>query len=358
MFKNKLIILSIITVCAIIAATILVNLNAPQTEKTKPHFFPALSNHIESVSHISIKGYTDSVNLSRINNEWVIDEFDGYPALPDKVKSAVLGAVDLKINAEKTALPRLYHRLGVEGPEVEDSTSLLLTLEDDNKNKLVNVIVGNPRRSSASQSTPGLYVRKPDDALSYLVDGVIDISAVKTDWIERTLFDIPAEAIKSVRIDHPDGDTFTLYKKEKGQEQFELQSLPYGKKLASDIIIKRFGTVLQDMQIYGARSQDKLEAPADKIEAQIVTFEGIIANITTFLLDDVPYASFEFRYDDSLIEEDKSKIDDVKAFIGNLNARTLNWWFQIPQFKYDVLKKRSDIVIRDSNESFFNEENN
>jgi uncharacterized protein DUF4340 len=355
MFKNKLIVLSLITVCVIIAATTFVKLRAPQSEKEKPPFFPELSDQIESVSHISIKGYAQSINLSRVNDVWVIDEFDGYPALPDKVKSAVLGAVDLKINAPKTALPRLYHRLGVEGPEVEDTTSLLFTLEDAEKNKLVNVIVGKPRRSSASQSTPGLYVRKPNEELSYLVDGVIDISAIKTDWIERTLFDIPAEAIRSVRIDHPDGDTFTLYKKEQGQEQFELLNLPYGKKLASGLIIKRFGSILQDMQIGGARSQEKLEAPTNTIQAQLVTFEGVIANITTFLVDDVPYASFEFRYDDTQLEEDKSKVEDVKAFIGNLNARTLNWWFEIPDFKYDVLKKRSKIVMRDD-QSFLEEE--
>jgi len=358
MFKNKLFVLSLITVCAIIAASVFVKLRAPQSEKDKPPFFPELSEQIETISHISIKGYGESINLSRIDNVWGVDEFDAYPALPDKVKSTVLGVVDLKINAEKTALPRLYHRLGVEGPEVEDTTSLLLKLSDTKKDTLVDVIVGKPRRSSASQSTPGLYVRRPNEELSYLVNGVLDISAIKTDWIERTLFDIPAEAIKSVRIDHPDGDTFTLFKNEKGQEQFELQNLPYGKKIASELIIKRFGSILQDMQINGARSQESLEKQGDIIQSQIITFEGIIANVTSFLVDDVPYASFEFRYDDSLLveEEDKDKIADVKAFIGNLNARTIGWWFEIPEFKYDVLKKRSNVVMRDNTPSFLDEE--
>ena len=267
-------------------------------------------------------------------------------------------AADLKINSAKTTLARLYHRLGVEGPEVEDTTSLLLTLEDVEKNKLIDVIIGKPRRSSASQSSPGLYVRNKNDEQSYLADGVMDISAVKTDWIERTLFDIPAEAIKSVRIDHADGDTYTLFKSENGQEHFELQNLPLGKKLASELIINRFGSILQDMQISGARSQEKLEQQGNIINAQIVTFEGIIANITAFEIDDIPYASFEFRYDDSLLlqDEDKSKTEDVKAFIANLNARTLNWWFEIPGFKYDILKKRSNIVIRDSSSNFSKED--
>jgi hypothetical protein len=153
MFKNKLIVLSLVTVCVIITASVFVKLRAPQLEKDKPNFFPELSKKIESVNHISIEGFAESINLSRINDTWVIDEFDAYPALPEKVKNAVLGAADLKINSEKTSLPRLYHRLGVEGPEVEDTTSLLLSLEVGEKNKLVNVIIGKPRRSSASQSS-------------------------------------------------------------------------------------------------------------------------------------------------------------------------------------------------------------
>jgi len=357
MFKNRLLLLSLVTLIVIVAATTFAKLRAPQSDKNKVSFFRDLGEQIESVNHISIRGYADEINLTRKNDHWGIDEFDGYSALPDKVKSTVLGAADLKINTPKTSLPRLYHRLGVEGPDVEDTTSLLLTLEGLDKGNIIEVIVGKPRRSSASQSSPGLYIRTPDDAQSYLVDGVMDITAVKTDWIERSLFDIPAEAIKSIRIDHPDGDTYTLYKNEIGQDQFKLENLPFGKKLASGLIINRFGSILQDMQISSARSKEKLQKQENIIRARITTFEGIITNIIAFENDDTPYASFEFSYDESLIlkDEEKNKIEDVKIFVANLNARTLNWWFEIPGFKYDIIKNRSNIIMRDDNPSFIEE---
>jgi len=84
MFKNKLIVLTLITVIVIIAASVFVKLRAPQSAKDKAAFFPGLATEIEAINHISIKGYAGEVNLSRINDNWVIDEFDGYPALPDK----------------------------------------------------------------------------------------------------------------------------------------------------------------------------------------------------------------------------------------------------------------------------------
>ncbi|MAS82132.1 MAG: hypothetical protein CMF45_05535 [Legionellales bacterium] len=353
MFKNKLIILTLITIAVIIAASVFVKLRAPQSEKEKAAFFPGLSSEIEAINHITIKGYAGVVNLSRVNDSWVIDEFDGYPALPDKVKSTVLGAADLKINAPKTKLPRLYNRLGVEGPEVEDSTSLLLLFKDADKNSIVEMIVGKLRLSSASQSTPGLYIRKPNDQQSYLVDGVVDITSSKTDWIERSLFDIPTEAIRAVRVEHADGDTYTLFKNEKGQERFSLENLPSNKKLASELIISRYASILQDIQINGARSKETLEKHDDSINVLIHTFEGMVIELVAFEHDDTPYGSFEFRFDESLLmnNEDQEKIDGIKAFVSNMNAQTMNWWYEIPPFKYDVIKKRSDSIMRNDKTS-------
>lgn len=353
MFKNKLIVLTLITVVVIIAASVFVKLRAPQSGKERAAFFPGLSSEIEAINHISIKGYAGAINLSRINDSWVVDEFDGYPALPDKVKSTVLGAADLKINAPKTTLPRLYSRLGVEGPEVEDSTSLLLSFKDAERNSIVEMIVGKLRLSSASQSTPGLYIRKPNDEQSYLVDGVVDITASKTDWIERSIFDIPAEAIRAVRVEHADGDTYTLFKNEKGQEQFSLENLPAGKKLASDLIINRYGSILEDIQINGARSKEKLQKQENSINVLIHTFEGTVVELVAFEHDDIPYGSFEFRFDESLLtgDEDQEKIDGVKAYVSNMNAQTLNWWYEIPPFKYDVIKKRSASIMRNDKSS-------
>ena len=355
---NKLTILTLITAVVIIAATVFVNLRAPQSEIEKLPFFPELTKQIENVNHISIKGYGESINLSLKNNVWGVDEFDGYPALPDKVKSTVLGAAELKVNAPKTAMPRLYHRLGVEGPEVEDTTSLLLTLKDNNNEKIVEVIVGKPRRSSAAQNSPGLYVREPEDPQSYLVDGLLDITAVKTDWIERSLFDIPAESTQSVRITHTDGDTYRLFKSEKGQEQFEFENMPAGKKIGPEVLINRFGTILQDMQISAAHSINKFEIPAETTKVEIRTFDGILVNMTAFQVDDIPYATFNFRYDDSQIIDDKEKdkADDIKKYIDHTQQKLAGWVFEIPGFKYDIVKKRSDRVIRDDNSSLVNEQ--
>ena len=34
-------------------------------------------------------------------------------------------------------------------------------------------------------------------------------------------------------------------------------------------------------------------------------------------------------------------------FITNLNSDTENWWFEIPEFKYDIIKRHLDTITRD-----------
>ncbi|MEM7027491.1 MAG: DUF4340 domain-containing protein [Pseudomonadota bacterium] len=346
---NKLSIFSLVTLVVIIAAVVFVNLRAPQSDKIKPLFFPTLTNKIETVSKISIKSFDNSINLTRVNDVWTIDEFDGYPALPDKVKSTVLGVADLKLNAPKTALERLYPRLGVEGPVADESTSTLLTLADGQGDIIVDVIVGKPRRSSTAQSTPGLYIRESDQEQSFLVDGLLDISAKNTDWLNRSLLDIPDEVIKRVSINHDDGDTFTLFKTQQGQESFRLENMPADKKLAPDIIINRFAAILADVQITSVKKAASIQTPEQVVQASIETFDGLLVKLKAFEFEGRPFVSFQLEaLNVENKGEDEIKDEDMNSFVAGMNQKLNTWAFEIQGFKFDILKNRFKDIVRDN----------
>ncbi len=347
--NKKLTVFSLVTLVVIITAAIFASLRAPRPEIEKPLFFPELKQNIGDVRQIQIQSFDDSISLTLRNNVWGIDEFDGYPALPDKVKSTVLGAADLKLNAPKTALERLYPRLGVEGPIADESTSKLLTLKDGKQKEIVTVIVGKPRRSSAAQGASGLYVRKPDDAQSYLVDGVLEISAKKTDWLERSLLDIPAEAIQSVSVAHPDGDSYTLFKTEKGQDSFLVQNLPEGKKAAPEIILNRFGALLADVQISSARGRKVLDDIQDRIIATVKTFDGLEIMLQAFSLNGRPYTTFDITRIDTSNESEEIDVADLQQYVNRMNEKLADWVFEIQGFKFDIINNKSDKLYRDAN---------
>jgi len=351
--KNyKLILLTALTIVVMIVAGIFVNSRAPQATKEKNLLFPGLSSQLDDVAHIQIQGYDESISLSRQGNIWVIDDFDGYPALLDKVKSTVIGVSELRIVAPKTASARLYHRLGVEGPDIEDSPSLRLILKDNSDKILADLIVGSQRKSRAAENKPGLYIRLTGSKQSYLVEGLLDITSRKTDWFERTLFDIPSANISKIEITHSDGDTYTVFKTDKGQDDFELKPIPAGKKQTSVIILNKFGSLLQDFHSSGVRSATSISEPNENIDAVVTTFEGLIARIHAFELDDIAYARFRFEFDENLMAktEDDKQIDsqNFKQLADNLNQKLEGWIFEIPEFKYDVIKKKSVRLLIDA----------
>jgi hypothetical protein len=140
--------------------------------------------------------------------------------------------------------------------------------------------------------------------------------------------------------------------------------MPNNQELASELIINRSGTILQDLQISGARLLDDEpgrkgnEANVFAINSltrldstiKVMTFEGIVVRITSFKHDGIAYASFKFSYDEEIGKnnnEEEVKNEDVKTYIANLNLDTKNWWFEIPEFKYDIIKTRSNKITRD-----------
>ena len=355
MKKSRLVILSIITLCVIIAAGNFVKSRAPQSQKEKELFFPGLSEKLDEVAAIEVNGYQGSVSLSRQGNDWVIDDFDGYPALPEKVKSAVIGVSELRIVAPKTADSQLYPRLGVEDPSIENSTSLLVTLEDSDDNVLASLIAGSARRSLAAEDKPGLYIRKPDSKQSYLVEGRLDVSAFKTDWFERTLFDIQSAKVSRVEIRHSDGDVYSVYKSDKGQDDFELEPVPEGKQAGSAVLLNKFGSLLQGFQANGAHGRENVDEPDESVDAAVSTFEGLTAGIHAFQKDGIAHATFTFAFDQPESEDEGTEdegaedegAEDFAALVAELNQRLSGWVFEIPAFKYDVLKERSASLLAD-----------
>jgi hypothetical protein len=221
----------------------------------------------------------------------VIEEFEDYPALFDKIKQTIIGISELKVIATKTSRPNLYSRLGVEGVDAENSTSTLITLDNNKGEEAAALIVGKPRRSKSAINNPGLYVRKPQEIHSLLVEGSLDISSRITSWFERTIFDIPSRAIKEIVNQHADGDMVRISRTDIAQDDFQLQDIPEGKKVAIKIILNRMGTLLETFHVSRAKAASNFTFPEDAHVTTVRMFGGMVATIKSTLIDDVAYAA-------------------------------------------------------------------
>lgn len=345
MKNNKLIALVCITVVAVLVSYAAISSRKPETQ-TKSLFFPELQEQLGNIAKIEIQDNQNSLSFSREENDWTVDNLDNYPALPQKIKSTVIGVSELRIVSPKTTDPQFYGQLGVEDPSAEGAQSLLLKLYGENDQMVADLIVGLPRKSKAAAYNPGLYVRRPNEAQSYLVEGLLQINTTITDWYETALFDITYVKISEVEVTHPDGDSYSVVKTDQDQSKFQLLPLPKEEKAVSEVILNRFGSLLNDFQSLSVQKQmDTSQEPSIKIN--IASFEGLNATIHAFQKDDLPYATFQFEFKKPEQDaDDNTNSIDLQDNVDKLNAKLSGWLFQIPDFKYDVFKNKSADLLQ------------
>lgn len=353
MKNRKLFILSAITIVVIIAASITATLQAPQVKRNKNILLPELASRINDVTVISIKGNQHVLNLRKQNDIWVIENADNYPAIFEKVKDTVISLSTLMILAEKTDNPEFYSRLGVEDPGTNQSRSLLVTLKDNSESEISAIIIGAQRHSKSASSSPGLYVRRPNEAKALLVEGNLRITDNITDWFNRDILDIPSSMIREVSIQHTDGDLLRMMKKNREAPEFELQNYTEQKKSVFKIILNRISKALEELRANGVKSINQFKFPEDAVITQFNTFNGMIINVKSAKVDNKSYAHFSFDIDNSIIQDADDNVEEtqttdrktsVEAEVRIYNSVLSEWVFEIPDFKYQDLTKRLDSI--------------
>ena len=364
MKNRKLFILSAITIAVIITASITATLQAPQVKRSKNILLPELASRINDVTVISIKGNQHVLNLRKQNDTWVIEDADNYPAIFEKVKDTVIGLSTLMILAEKTDNPEFYSRLGVEDPGTDQSRSLLVTLKDNSESEISAIIIGAQRHSKSASSSPGLYVRRPNEAKALLVEGNLKITDIITEWFNRDILDIPASTIREVSIQHTDGDVLKMIKKNREAPEFELQDYTEQKKSVFKIILNRISKALEELRADGVKSINQFKFPEDAVITQFNTFDGMIINVKSAKINNKSYAHFSFDIDNSMIQDTDDNIEDIQTTdqktsieseVRIFNSVLSEWVFEIPDFKYQDLTQRLDSITNmNSSESLNN----
>ena len=356
MKQRTLLLLVIITVIVTAAAVISSRSRAPQSNIEMTRLFPELAGHINDVREIVITGKGKTLNLVKRDEDWTIKQTGGYPALFTKIKPVIIGISELKVIDAKTSNPELYSRLGVEDPSGNRATSHLVTLKSDTGD-LASLIIGHRQKSSAP-GNEGLYVRLPDQSRSLLVEGRVEVSSNVTDWIDRNLFNIGPERIKSIRVNHPGDGEFVL-SRENDIDKLAMADVPADKEPQSEVILSRMQTLLQDFFANNIKSKDSVQFPADSVITTVRTFDGLVATITSARINNENLSHLAFEFDqtaavayaadnaDNHDGKDAAAGPDVKTEAADLDRKYSPWVFVVPDFKFELLTRGKDKLVKD-----------
>lgn len=363
MKTNKLILLFVITVIVVGIAVVTTHRQTPTTAKQKTALFPDFKTVINNVNNIVIKQGKDTLTVVNEGGKWKIREADGYPALFSKVKQTALAVSGMEVISQKTSNPDLYPKLGVEDPASADAKSSLLTMSDASGKALVTLIVGKNRLSPAASGSHGLYVRLPGKKPALLVESDLKASVKVADWIDRNLMDISPDHISGIHIAHG-GDQDVVYRLDKDKKDLVLQNIPNGKQARSDYIKNRMKGILEDVRIDGVAADTKIKFPDSAVTATVHTTGGMTVDISSATVDDKHYAKFAFHYtapakpeqqaagkktdhDKDKAKKNSSKVVDVAKQVAELSAKTADWVYQIPAYKFDTFTRKLDDLVED-----------
>jgi hypothetical protein len=136
------------------------------------------------------------------------------------------------------------------------------------------------------------------------------------------------------------------------------------------------GTVLETFSMEGARAAANVTLPSDAATITVRTFDGVVATLISGRVDDKPMTRISFTYEaPANTEAEKPKAaeapadkpatetpasdpiaavsdsaeipPDIQGEVEKYNAIVKDWVFQIPQFRFELLTRRTADMVRD-----------
>ncbi len=293
---SKLLRLAVVAVVALVIAIWVGNSRAPKNEvAVASEAVPGLSAGINDVEQLRIVGAGDKVvaTLSKGEGGWTVVE-KTYPADVSKVRELLLKLSGAKLIEPKTSVPASYAKLGVEDVAAADAKGV--RLEIDGLAKPVKLIVGNYN----GRAGDGTFVRRADEAQSWLAKGNLTIDKEAANWLQRELADVSSTRVQKVAIAHG-GKTVRAFKTDSAAPNYQVADVPKGRELSSEFVANGLASVLSGLRFDDVVKAGSVEpGDAKTYDVRYETFEGVLVDAKAFERDGKAYATFDASLDEAL----------------------------------------------------------
>jgi hypothetical protein len=227
--------------------------------------FGDLTTALGEVTEIRLsKGDGSRATLRKAADGWMVVERE-YPADAARVRELALGLAGMKFVERKTSDPDSYAKLGVEAPDKPTATSTLVEVVAGNRNWAL--IVGKNAEGRA------MYVRKPQEAASALVEPSVSVEPDPKRWIDRKLVDVPGASVFDISVKPAGGPAYLLARVKRGDADLALSPVPRGRQAASSMSLNGQADALTGFNFDDMRAVPD-PAPAATDHATIRTFDG------------------------------------------------------------------------------------
>ena len=186
---------------AIAAVTIAIEMRGLSPTSSAGPVLPGIEETIGDAQRITITSADATYRIERTQQGWAMRDRDDYPVLSTRLAQLTEGLETLRYVRRMTSDASKHERLGVTDPR-EDGRGILVQVEDGRGALLVNLIVG--------VETSGTYVRRPDDAQTWSVQGDLPPLRDVASWMDMRPMNLTPDRLARVEIMPAEGRAYIL----------------------------------------------------------------------------------------------------------------------------------------------------
>jgi len=338
----------------------------PTTEIAQTLLFPAFLDEVNATETLRVEAPAGVINISRAGEQWVVQEFGGYPARPELVRQTLLQLGNLRVLEAKTGKAENYPALEVEDRSAPNAKSRAVRALDKDGKPLLDLLVGKARPARA-MNPPGHFVRRAGEANAYLVEGELTLGASAQDWIETQVVDLPVDRVRQVTISPKDGTPIVVNKANPEVQLYTLAEVPKGMEVKARATVSSMGGLLLDARLEKVRAATELEGQVPSATAEVETFDGLAAKLARYDFDGGVWVTLEFAHTpdrvvapapapapEKPVQEMNAgpapaglrKPEEVAEEVRALNARVKGWAYALPSYKTRLLEKTLDELLK------------
>ena len=372
--------LAVIAAVLIIVAVFLAQQQEPGSPPTNQPVFPELKGTINDVTELSVTTQSGTITVHRDEDTWRVKEKHDYPADHGTVRETLIGLAGLNTLEPKTRKPDLYEKLGLRDVDAEGSLSTAVTLKDATGHTLAGVVIGNDRPSKGKSGYKEMFIRKPGDPQTWLVEGLLTVEKNPTAWLDKEFVQIETKRVRRLIVTHPDKTRLVVEKARPTDLNYQVADLPEGLEIESQFTVNNLVSTVTSLSLEDV--QPVSEIPFDDqpvVTAVFETFDGLEGTVQLLRKDDKDYVRVSAAFNAGLIrkpapekesapkageqteqkardEEQAAKPEqpeikpeaEVKAEIKALNKHVADWVYVIPKFRADAILKQPQDLIKTS----------
>ncbi len=372
MIKMKtLVLLALITIAVIIGVIVQneeVRTGGTGSDVVGQPLFPALAEKLNDIDSVTITSTNEIFTLTRGDQGWTIAEKADFPVDTAKLRQLLVGVAELKILEPKTSNPQLYKKLGLQDPTEQDAESTLVKLNAGDTNTIASIVLGKQRPSKANPGITEFYVRKPETAETWLVEGRLQLHKTARSVLDQQLLNLESNRIKQVTIAQPDGEQLVIRKETKDATDFTIVEPDSEKDVKSAFEVNNIANTLAKLSLDDVVALSDVDFSQNKgFTAELSTFEGLTVSLNTVQSNDETFATLSARVieeepadQEAIVEDnqespttptDEPDAEDIRTEAATLNKRLGNWAFKIAPFHINSINKRAADLYTDEEDN-------